>query len=439
MYLKYRFIILALCVSLFGCFNDADDDNNNDFQSIEWVNTYGGSNADIAHSVIQTSDGHIAILGYTESIDGDITDKTLAVNDFWLIKINLNGEIIWNKTYGGSGDDKGQEVIETLDGGFAITGYSMSADGDGSNNEGFHDNWIIKLDANGEIQWEKSYGFTGHDHAYSILQTLDGGYFMTGFLDVTASGGDGNSRRRHGVGEYWCHRLDANGDIVWRRYFGGTNNDRSFDAVQSNDGGFVITGFTESNDFDITNSRGSYDFWVIKLDANGNLVWEKSIGGSEIDQARSIAKTNDNAYLIVGNAFSSDGDINQNLGNSDYFVAKLSDDGTIIWTKNYGGSAFDYATAITPSNQGFLITGYSQSTDNHVSTNYGDNDFWVLQIDHNGNLLNEISFGGSGLDFAHDIVQLNDGSILVVGETESNDQDILENKGLKDVLAVKFK
>ena len=432
-----RLIILSLFIGLTSCFND-DFDDKFTFSGPQWAKVFGGIHDDHAYSVIQTTDGNLAVFGYTNSIDGDVTDKTLQENDYWLIKLTTEGEIIWSKTYGGSGDDKGQQVIETLDGGFAIVGYSMSSDGNGSNNEGFHDNWILKLDSSGEIQWEKSYGFSGHDHAYSVLQTNDGGFFMTGFLDVTASGGEGNSRRRHGVGEFWCHRLNANGDVIWRRYFGGTQNDRSFSAVQANDGGFVITGFTESNDFDITDSRGSYDFWVIKLDTNGNLVWETSIGGAGIDQGRSIVKTNNNSYLIVGNSFSTDGDISQNLGNSDFFIANLNDNGDIIWTKNYGGSDFDYATSITPTYQGFLVTGYSKSTDQHLSTNSGDNDFWVLKIDSNGNIMDEKSFGGSGLDLAHDIVQLDDGSIVVVGETESNDIEGIEHNGMKDALVIKF-
>ena len=437
--MRYRcyILVVAILVGLASCYDDTDD-STNPFTTVDWINTYGGSNNDAAFAIIETLDGNMVVHGYTGSVDGNITDKTLQENDYWLIKLNPNGELIWSKTYGGSGDDIGRNVIETLDGGFALVGYSMSADGDGSNNEGFHDNWLIKLDATGEIQWEKSYGFAGHDHSYAVLQTADGGYFMTGFLDVTASGGDGNSRRRHGVGEFWCHRLDANGDIIWRRYFGGTNNDRSFDAVQSDDGGFVITGFTESDDFDISSSRGSYDYWIIKLDASGNLVWEKSLGGSEIDQSRALVKTNDNGYIIAGNAFSQNGDIDQNIGNSDFFLAKINDNGETVWTKNYGGSDFDFASSITTSNKGYIVAGYSKSSDNQVSSNHGDNDFWVIEIDHNGNLINEKSFGGSGLDLAHDVLQLNDGSIVVVGETESNDQDINDNKGQKDFLVVKF-
>jgi hypothetical protein len=441
-----KITILNLCLLLvifnFSCSNDSNQDNSIFSGEIEWAKTYGGSGEDFAKSVIQTIDGNLLIFGNTKSIDGDIIDKTIAENDYWLIKLNLNGDIIWSKTYGGSGDDVGEKVIQTNDGGFVIVGYSRSNDGDASNNEGFHDNWILKLDNSGNILWEKSFGFAGHDHAYSIIQTKDGGFFMTGFLDVTASGGEGNNRSYstlHGVGEFWCHKLDRNGNIEWRRYFGGSSNDRSYDAVQANDGGFVITGLSESNDFDISNSIGSYDYWVIKIDGLGNLLWERSLGGLEIDQSRAIVKTDDNSYIVAGNSFSIDGDNSSNFGSSDFLLVKLNDDGETVWSKNYGGTNFDYATSINQSKDGYIVSGYSKSNDINLTSNYGDNDFWVLKINNQGVLLWQKSFGGSSLDFAFDAIETLEGKIIVVGETESNDFDISENKGLKDVLVLKIK
>ena len=212
--MKTRKLILALAlVALFGC----DDEVNTFFEappveinySLDWVQTFGGSGEETAQSVIPTNDGGFAVLGYTNSIDGDLAGKSLPVNDYWLLKFSASGDLQWNKTYGGSKDDRGQSVIQTTDGGYAVVGYAMSDDGDGSLNQGFHDNWIVRLDPNGDILWEKSFGFSGHDHAYDIVQTSDGGFFFSGFLDVTSSGGEGNSRKKitsyaqHGVGELW--------------------------------------------------------------------------------------------------------------------------------------------------------------------------------------------------------------------------------------------
>jgi hypothetical protein len=435
------FILIFMILLAMSCKND-DDGQTLGFQgNIDWVKTYGGSQEDFARSVIPTLDGNILVFGNSSSIDGDITDKNIEVSDYWLLKLNPEGSIIWSKTYGGSGEDVGQKVIQTSDGGFAIVGYSKSDDIDASNNEGQHDNWILKLDNSGNILWEKSFGYAGHDHSYSVIETNDGGFFMTGFLDITASEGEGSTVRnnRHGIGEFWCHKLDANGNIEWRNYFGGTNNDRSFDVVQANDGGFVVTGFSESNDFDVSNSHGSYDYWVIKINSVGEMVWEKSLGGTEIDQGRSIIKTNDNAYIIAGNSFSTDGDISMNFGSSDFLLVKLSDDGNIIWSKNYGGSQFDFATSINSSSDGYLVTGYSQSIDNDVKGNFGENDFWILKISEEGNLKWQRNFGGSRLDLAYDAFETIDGDIIVVGETESNDIEIDLNKGLKDILVIKIK
>ncbi len=132
---------------------------------VEWVKNYGGSGEDTAQAIISTLDKGYAVLGYTNSIDGDILDKDTNVNDYWLLKLDAEGNLQWNRTYGGSKDDKGQSIAQTNDGGYVLTGYAMSEDGDGSNNEGFHDNWILKLDSSGNIEWEQSFGFSGHDHS----------------------------------------------------------------------------------------------------------------------------------------------------------------------------------------------------------------------------------------------------------------------------------
>jgi len=411
---------------------------------IEWQKTFGGSGNDIARGIIETSDGGYAVIGYTNSIDGDITDKTLAENDFWVLKLDSNGTVEWQKTYGGSGDDKGRAIIQTSDGGFAITGPSKSADGDGSKNEGQHDHWVVKLDAQGTIQWEKSHGFAGHDHSRSILQTNDGGYFIGGFLDVDASEGLGNEtiNTKHGVGEFWAQKLDANGNLEWRRYFGGVNNDRIFKVLQTNDNNFLLIGSSESDDFDINNSNGSYDVWVVKINSKGEMLWEKSFGGSGVDNGHAAVKTNDGNYLIVGAAISNDGNISNSKGNSDAWVIKIDDSGNLLWEKSFGGSGFDAAWAIDAGSgvfTSYVIAGNSKSNDGNTSINNGENDFWIFKIDGSGKLLFEKSLGGSGLDFAYGVIETSDQKIVVVGETESSDMDVTSNKGGKDIWIAKIK
>lgn len=412
---------------------------------VAWIKSYGGTGDDTARDVIVTSDGGYAILGFSNSTDGDLSGKSTNVNDYWLLRLNATGEVLWSKTYGGSRDDQGQGIIQTADGGFAITGYAMSNDGDASNNEGFHDNWILRLDPKGNILWERSFGFSGHDHSYDVLQTADGGFFFVGFLDITAARSDGFEEKsttltRHGVGEFWGTKIDAQGNLLWRRYFGGTNNDRAHAVVPAWDGGYIMAGFSESDDFDISNTRGSYDFWVVKVSEEGEKVWERSFGGSGIDIAYDISLTQDEAYAITGHTISSDKEVKNPLGESDIWMIKVDKDGELLWERTYGGSGFDLGRSIFPAKRGgFILSGNTKSTNGHVSEFFGENDMWVLRTNDAGEVIWQHSFGGSGLDFAFDAVENNEKSILLVGESASLDLQNLQNRGGTDLIVVKIR
>lgn len=340
--------------------------------------------------------------GYTQSIDGDIeTTKNIIQYDFWILKFDSNDNLIWQKTYGGSKDDKASKIIKTKDNGFAIVGYGKSDDGDVNTNEGFDDVWVLKLDNNGTIVWKKTTGFSGADQGFSIIQTSDGGYFVGSILDVTASGGLGNSKQaaKHAGGDYWGVKLNINGDIEWRKYFGGTNTDTCYDVAEAADG-YLLIGSSDSNDVDIKNNKGSYDFWVVKINKSGNLLWEKSFGGTEIDEARAITKTNDGNFIIVGDTRSSNQDISQNNGGADLWGVKITSQGALLWQKNYGGSSFDVGRSIKKTLNGdFLISGSSRSADNNF-INKGQNDALIMKIDTDGNLLWQKTVGGTKQIFA---------------------------------------
>ena len=434
-------ILLILCISFFlkGC-NNNDDTPKPVSPQIDFIKTFGGGSNETARSVIQTTDGGYAVLGYTQSNDGDIINKTDISFDYWLLKFDANDNLQWSKTYGGSDIDQGSKIIQTLDGGFALIGSSSSNDGDVFTNEGFNDIWLVKLDISGNITWEKSYGFPGNDLGFSIVQNADGGYFVSGVIDVSGSGGDGNDRSLHAGGDYWGLKLDANGTKIWRRYFGGSFTDSAFDVIASDDGGFILIGSSDSDDVDITNNKGGYDFWIVKVDTNGNMVWEKSFGGSQIDEARSITKTVDGNYLIVGDSRSNDQDVSNSKGAADMWLIKISGSGNLIWEKSFGGSSFDVTRNISPTaDGGFLLSGSSRSQDGDVETNKGQNDVWIVKIDNSGNIEWQKTVGGSDIDFAYNAVELNNGDIIVVGESNSNDGDILENKGFTDILITKIK
>ena len=434
---------LLLIPVIYSCSNDVGIEPSISIKNpqISFVKTFGGSKNESARSVVNTSDNGYIVLGFTQSIDGDIkTNKTIIQYDFWLLKFDDNDNLQWQKTYGGSKDEKAYQIIQTTDNGFAIVGYSKSDDGNLNKNEGFEDVWVLKLDVNGNILWKTNTGFSGIDKGFSLIQTADGGFFVGSILDVTASGGLGNAKfaARHAGGDYWGIKLASNGDVEWRKYFGGTNTDTCYGVAETSDG-YLMIGSSDSNDVDIKNNRGTYDFWIVKIDKTGKLLFEKSFGGDEIDEARAITATDDDGFIIIGDTRSSNKDVSQNNGGADLWVIKISSEGNLLWEKTFGGSSFDVGRSVRKTNDnGFLISGSSRSA-NNAFLNKGQNDAWILKIDRNGNQQWQKTIGGSEIDFCYDAVELTNGNIISVGESSSNSQDITTNKGFTDLLIIKLK
>lgn len=457
--IKYKITLFLCLLIIISCSKTNDDDtlvestpdntpvviDNESLGNIEFVTTLGGTNNDGARSVVSTSDGGYAILGYTQSNNGDITNKTDDSFDYWLLKYSASSVLQWKKTYGGSADDRGFDLVHTKDGGFVLTGRTNSTNGDITENAGFEDYWAIKTNASGDILWQKTFGFQGSDVSSSVIETNEGGYLFLGVLDVTASEGAGDtlkssSKTQHAGGDYWAVKVDVNGETTWTKYFGGSLTDTAEDIIQTEDHGYLIVGWSDSADFDIKNNKGSYDFWVVKINSLGILEWEKNYGGTEIDEAYAITASNDGNYLIAGSTRSSDLDVTNNKGGADFWVVKITPSGTIMWQKSYGGSEFDVARSISNTkNGGFILSGSSRSQDLDVTLNQGQNDGWVIKIDSNGDLKWEASMGGTNIDFMYDAVELNDGSVIAVGETFSNDGSIQQNKGFNDMLISKIK
>jgi hypothetical protein len=337
---KYSLFLLITLI-IISCNKDVDQlPNVVKNPTLDFVKTLGGTKNEVARSVVQTSDNGYVVLGFTQSIDGDIsTTKTNVQYDYWALKFDENDKLLWQKTYGGSKDEKAYQIIKTNDNGFAIIGYNKSNDGDLSANEGFEDIWILKLNATGDILWKTNTGFSGTDKGLSIIQTNDNGFFIGSLLDVTASGGLGNARsaaRRHAGGDYWGIKLNSSGNIEWRKYFGGTNTETCYGVTETSDG-YLMIGASDSVDVDIKNNKGSYDFWIVKTDKSGTLLWEKSFGGSEIDEARAITPTNDGNFIIIGDTRSKNKDVSKNNGGADLWVIKINTNGNLIWEKKLWG------------------------------------------------------------------------------------------------------
>lgn len=435
----YKYILIFFFLS---CSKEGITFKSNTFlEQLDFVKTIGGSKNEVAKSVIKTIDGGYIILGYTQSNDLDFSQKTNTSFDYTVLKFSSDDTLEWKKTYGGSNDDRGEKIIATSDGGYAILGYTKSNDIDITNNAGDRDYWLVKLTNSGNISWQKTFGYIGKDIGTALIQTDDGGFLIAGELDVTSSGGLGNSKSsaiQHAGGDVWALKLNNLGAIEWSKYYGGTFTDTPHGIVKTNDG-YILAGISDSSDVDITNNKGSYDFWVIKINKKGKLIWNKNFGGSEIDEAKAIVSTDDNNFLIVGNTRSSDKDVSNNKGGADLWVIKINPAGDLLWQKNFGGNNFDVGNSIKKMNDGnFLLAGSSRSADGGV-TNKGQNDAWILKISYTGNLLWQKTIGGTEIDFCYDVTELNNGTVIGVGESSSNNNDITNNKGFSDLLIIKYK
>jgi hypothetical protein len=428
-----------------SCSKKDDPLDSSDFSpETESITTLGGTKNESAKSVIKTQDGGYAIVGYTQSMDGDVEGKSNESFDYWFLKFNASKELEWQKTYGGSADDRANSVIQTNDGGYAVIGKSKSGDGDVLENAGYDDFWITKLDINGSVSWVQSFGYSGSDVPYSIIQTNDQGYLLSGVLDVSASNGQGdrltNIQGRHAGGDYWIIKLSSSGVKEWSNYYGGTFTDTAYSAIQTNDNGYIIVGSSDSTDVDISNNKGNYDFWIIKISELGTLIWEKSFGGDQVDEARSISQMADGNYLVIGDTRSSNIDVAQNNGAADVWIIKISPEGSLIWEKTLGGSSFDVGRSISKTqDDGFLIAGNSRSSDGVLDINNGQNDALVMKINNSGYLEWQKTIGGTEVDFFNGVEELIDGSIVAVGDSSSSNGDIIENKGFTDLLILNTK
>jgi hypothetical protein len=290
----------------------------------------------------------------------------------------------------------------------------------------------------------QSFGYSGSDVPYSIIQTNDQGYLLSGVLDVSASNGQGdrltNIQGRHAGGDYWIIKLSSSGVKEWSNYYGGTFTDTAYSAIQTNDNGYIIVGSSDSTDVDISNNKGNYDFWIIKISELGTLIWEKSFGGDQVDEARSISQMADGNYLVIGDTRSSNIDVSQNNGAADVWIIKISPEGSLIWEKTLGGSSFDVGRSISKTqDDGFLIAGNSRSSDGVLDINNGQNDALVMKINNSGYLEWQKTIGGTEVDFFNGVEELIDGSIVAVGDSSSSNGDIIENKGFTDLLILNTK
>jgi hypothetical protein len=410
---------------------------------IEWQKCYGGSRIDKAYSMAQTTDGGFIVAGCSESKDGDVIGNHES-EDYWVIKLDSLGTNQWERCLGGTQSDFALSIQQTNDGGFITAGSSFSNDGDVTGHHGTLDScdyWIVKLNASGEIQWQKSLGGNFDDYATSIQQANDSGFVVAGW---TLSN-NGDVTGNHGNKDCWIVKLNSSGDIQWQKCLGGSNTEEARAIQQTKDGGYIVAGCSFSNNGDVTvhhNDSIYTDCWIVKLDSSGEIQWQKSLGGNSDDWAYSIQQIN-GGFIVAAITRSSDGDVTRkNNGWSTIWIVKLDVDANIIWEKSMGGSRGNQTYAIQQtSDGGYILAGYSNSDDgdvkdHHGSTNYYD--AWIIKLDSEGCLQWQKSYGGTKDEYTFSIHQTRDDGFVIAGFSNSNDCDVSGNHGGYDYWIVKL-
>jgi len=343
-----------------------------------WNKTFGGNEYDDGWSVQQTTDEGYIITGRTYSYGTG--------GSVWLIKTDINGTKQWSKTFGGSSIDMGWSVQQTTDEGYIITGNTRSY------GAGSYDVWLIKTDSNGNEEWDKTFGGTSEDYGRSVKQCFDGGYIITGFTESYGAG----------YIDVIIIKTNETGIEQWIKTFGGTEVDYGFDVLQIPEGGYIITGSTESY------GPGYSDVWLIKIDENGNEIWNKTFGGSYDDYGYSVKQTNDGGFIITG----SKSTYGSNL--IDVWLIKTNETGIEQWNKTYGGNSDDEAMSVQQTmDGGYIITGFTESY------GAGSSDVWLIKTDANGTMEWNKAIGGTAADEGHFVCQTVDDCYILTGKTRS--------------------
>lgn len=402
--------------------------------TLEWQKTYGGSKDDAATSICMTRDGNYLIGGRSFSKDGDLSNNK-GSSDFFVMKINSLGTILWQINLGGQNLEYLESMTELIDGRIIAVGYATSKDGDLNENKGIRDYWIVELSEKGEFSSQRTVGGKESDYAFSVSATAEGGYIVIGKTD-SQNGDIGQSK---GGTDGWAVKFSKTGELLWEKSYGGTNRDVAESIQTTKDGGYVFAGYTNSSDGDVTTNYGYNDAWIVKTNVDGDIEWQKTYGGTLDDELNDIQQTSDGGYITVGFSKSSDRIVKTNRGGEDIWVIKLDDEGVIEWQKTIGGTKREIAYSVRETyDNGYIVVGFSESDDIDAKINRGNKDFWVIKLNRKGDMEWQKSFGGLYDDFPHSVVESKDHGFVVVGSTLSYDRDVSSNKGGEDFWVIKL-
>jgi hypothetical protein len=345
--------------------------------SATWSKTYGGAYGDKAYAMVQASDGGYALAGTTNSFGSGIINA-------WLVKTNSEGNLQWNQSYSGSEQGIADAMVQTSDGGYALAGYTYAID------EGGIYVWLVKTDSSGTLSWNTTYPDLGTAIAYGIIQTSDGGYSLVGATNTIGAGeSDG-----------WMAKVSSTGTLEWYQTYGAAQNDAVYSVVQASDGGYALSGDSDSY------GSGQTNLWLIKTDANGTAQWNQTYGGANNYVASNLIKTTDGGYALAGTVQTGSG--------NQYVLLKTDSSGTEQWTKTYSGTVTsDNLYGIQTSDGGYALTGVTDAA------NPAQTKAMLVKTDAAGVQQWNQTFGGSAQNVLGAVVQNSDGTYTLGGYTNS--------------------
>lgn len=341
--------------------------------------TFGGDCADFGYSVRQTADGGFILVGGSDSSGS-------GSRDLWLLKSDPDGGEEWHLFHGGLQLDSGRDVRQTTDGGFIITGVTMSI------GSGLKDLWLLKVSENGAVEWSRTFGGPHQDSGAAVRQTADGGYIITGYTESFGAG----------LSDLWLLKTDAAGDTAWTRIYGGAGADVGSAVVETDGGGFIVAGSTESF------GSGNSDAWLIAVDASGDTEWSQVYGGRGWDFGMALENTADGGFLVAGGSDSYGG------GGQDVWLIRTDPEGTVLFSRTYGGGGADAGSSVAVDGLGgYVVTGYTGS--------FGDgfDDIWLIGVSSSGARLWDRTFGGGRFDRGSSVGTTLDGGFIIAGYTDS--------------------
>ncbi|MDQ4141344.1 MAG: T9SS type A sorting domain-containing protein [Bacteroidota bacterium] len=400
--------------------------------TIKWDKAFGGSGNDLLQYQQQTSDGGY-ILGGTSSssASGNKSTNSKGQEDYWIVKVDASGNKQWDKTFGGIKKDFLQSLQPTSDGGYILGGYSNSPVS-GTKSvvaSGGFDYWIVKIDALGNKQWDNSFGGISDDFLVSVQQTNDKGYILGGTSGSPASGRFGRSKSIGSKGEkdYWIVKVNASGKKEWDKTIGGKSFDFLRTVKQTNDNGYILGGYSYSpSSVNKTGAnKGFADYWIVKTNSRGLIMWNKTIGGSSEDVLQSLELTKDGGFILGGTSSSpvSGNKTQACKGETDYWIVKVNSKGNIVWDKTIGGSSKDNLQSVKQtSDGGFILGGYSTSevSGNKTEDSNKDIDFWVVKVNSSGSVTWDKTIGGNKADGLQSVQQIRHGQYILAGYSQSS-------------------